>query len=156
DLINRYSLPRVARDRLLQELWGCLESLLRPSSLVRRVTQAARLVFDSFLQPLPDGIRISQLPARRLVYEAGSLMADLCMEPKTDSPRTALVGQLVDSAKPDRRFDRIPVVRQGQKGPIALATTNEFAELLLAFDFYPSLSLEPETSAYHWGCVALP
>jgi len=156
DLINRYSLPRVARDRLLQELWGCLESLLRPSSLLRRVTQAARLVFDSFLQPLPDGIRISQLPARRLVYEAGSLMADLWIEPKTDSPRTALVGQLVDSAKPDRRFDRIPVVLHGQKGPIALATTNEFGEFHLDFDFEPSLTLEMETSGYQWVFVALP
>jgi len=155
DLINRYSLPSVPRNRLLQELWGCLESLLRPSSLLRRVTQAARLVFDSFLQPLPHGIRISQLPGRRLVYEAGSLMADLWIEPKADS-RRALVGQLVDSAKPDQRLDRIPVVLHGQKGPIALATTNEFGEFYLDFDFGPSLILEIETSRYQWVSVALP
>src|SRR6266699_2565266 len=156
DLINRYSLPCVPRDRLLQELWGCLESLLRPSSLLRRVTQDARLVFDSFLQPLPGVIRISQPPGRRLVYEAGNLMAELWIEPKTDSPRTALVGQLVDSAKPDRRFDRIPVVLHGQKGPIALATTNEFGEFHLDFDFEPSLTPEMETSGYQWVSVALP
>src|SRR6266700_6252560 len=156
DLINRYSLPCVPRDRLLQELWGCLESLLRPSSVLRRVTQAARLVFDSFLRPLPDGIRISQLPARRLVYEAGSLMADLWIEPKTDSRRTALVGQLVDSAKPERRFDRIPLVLRGQKGPIALATTNEFSEFDLVFDFEPTLTLVMETSRYQSVSVALP
>ncbi len=156
DLINRYSLPCVPWDRLLQELWGSLESLLRPSSLLRRVTQAARLVFDSFLQPLPDGIRISQLPARRLVYKARSLMADLWIEPKTDSRRTALVGQLVDSAKPDRRLDRIPIVLRGQKGPIALATTNEFGEFHLDFDFEPTLTLEMQTSRYQWVSVALP
>ncbi len=156
DLINRYSLPCVPRDRLLQELWGCLESLLRPSSVLRRVTQAARLVFDSFLQPLPDGIRISQLPARRLVYEVGSLMADLWIEPQTDSRRIALVGQLVDSAKPDRRLDRLPIVLRGQKGPIALATTNEFGEFHVDFDFEPTLTLEMETSRYQWVSLALP
>src|SRR5207245_3591736 len=113
-----------------------------PSSLLRRIKQAARLVFDSFLQPLPDGIRISQLPARRLVYEAGSLMADLWIEPKTDSRRTALVGQLVDSSKPDRRLDRIPIVLQGQKGLIAFATTNEFGEFHFDFGLEPMLTLE--------------
>ncbi len=133
DLINRYSLPCVPRDRLLQELWGCLESLLRPSSLL-----------------------LSQPPGRRLVYEAGNLMADLWIEPKTDSRRTALVGQLVDSAKPDRRLDRIPIVLRGQKGPIALATTNEFGEFDLDFDFEPTLTLEMETSRYQWVSLALP
>lgn len=158
DLINRYSLPCVPRDRLFQELWGSLESLLRPSSLLRRVMQAARLVFDSFLQPLPDGIRISQpqVPARRLVYEAGGLMADLWIEPKTDSRRTTLVGQLVDSAKPDRRLDRIPIVLSGQKGPIAFATTNEFGEFHFDFDFEPMLTLEMEPNGYQWVSVELP
>jgi CheY-like chemotaxis protein len=156
DLINRYSLPCVPRDRLFQELWGSLESLLSPSSLLRRVMQAARLVFDSFLQPLPDGIRTSQVPARRLVYEAGGLMADLWIEPKTDSRRTALVGQLVDSAKPDRRVDRIPIVLRGQKGPIAFATTNEFGEFHFDFDFEPMLTLEMEPSGHQWVSVALP
>jgi CheY-like chemotaxis protein len=156
DLINRYSLPCVPRDRLHQELWGCLESLLRSSSLLRRVTQAARLVFDSFLHPLPHGIRTSQLSARRLVYEAGDLMADLWIEPKTDSRRTALVGQLVDSVKPDRRLDRIPIVLRGQKGTIALATTNEFGEFHVDFDFEPTLTLEMEPSGYQWVSVALP
>ena len=83
-------------------------------------------------------------------------MADLWIEPKTDSRRTALVGQLVDSTKPDQRLDRIPVVLHGQKGPIALATTNEFGEFYLDFDFEPSLILEIETSRYQWVSVALP
>jgi len=156
DLINRYSLPCVPRDRLFQELWGSLEPLLRPSSLLQRVMQAARLVFDSFLQPLPDGIRTSQLPTRRLVYEAGGLMADLWIEPKTDSRRTALVGQLVDSAKPDRRLDRIPIALRGQKGLIAFATTNEFGEFHFDFDFESMLTLEMEPNGYQSVSVELP
>src|SRR6266436_8464287 len=50
DLLQRYSLPRVSRERLLQELWGSLESLFRPKEIVRRIINAAHLVFDSFLQ----------------------------------------------------------------------------------------------------------
>ncbi len=70
DLLRRYSLRRVSRDRLLQELWGSLESLLHPNKILRRVVDAAQLVFDSFLQPIPAGVRGTRLPDRRLVYQS--------------------------------------------------------------------------------------
>lgn len=155
-LIDRYSLPRIPRGRLFQELWGSLESLFRPTRVFPRIAHAAKLIFDSFLQPLPVGVRIAQLPTRRLVYESGSLMADLWIEPQTDSRRIALVGQIADSAKPDRRFDTVPVVLHGRKGPIALATTNKFGEFHFDFDFEPSVTLEMETSANQWLSVVLP
>src|SRR5882672_6782212 len=80
DLLEQYSLPRVSRDRLLQELWGSLESLFHPNKILRRVVDAAHLVFDSFLQPMPAGVRGARLPDRRLVYQSESLMADLWLE----------------------------------------------------------------------------
>ena len=156
EAVEHHPVMQVPRERLLQELWGTLELLLRRASVLQRITHAARLIFDSFLQPMPAGVRLSQLPARRLVYESGSMMADLWLEPQTDSKRIALVGQLVDSAKPDRRFHRVPVVLHGRKGPVALAKTNEFGEFHLDFDFEPSVTLEMETSANQWVSVVLP
>jgi hypothetical protein len=157
ELLGRYSLPSVPRDRLLQELWGNLESLFRPKEVLRRIINAAHLVFDSFLQPMPAGVRgVSQLPARQLVYQSGDLMVDLWLEPQTDSHNLALVGQIADSNKPDRQFDSIPVVLHGGKGPIALATTNKFGEFHFNFDFEPSVTLEIEMPGNHWVSVALP
>lgn len=157
ELLERYSLPSVPRDRLLQELWSNLESLFRPKEVLRRIINAARLVFDSFLQPMPAGVRgVSQLPARQLVYRSGSLMADLWLEPQTDSPNLALVGQVVDSNRPDHPFEVIPVELHGPKGRIAHATTNKFGEFHFNFDFEPSVTLEIEVRGNHWVSVALP
>jgi len=157
DLLEQYSLLRVSRDRLLQELWGSLESLFHANKILRRVVDAAHLVFDSFLQPMPAGVRgVSQLPARQLVYQSGSLMADLWLEPQTDSYNLALAGQIVDSNRPDCQFDSIPVVLHGRKGPIALETTNKFGEFHFNFGFEPSVTLEIEVRGNHWVSVALP
>jgi len=157
ELLERYSLPSVPRDRLLQELWGNLESLFRPKEVLRRVINAARLVFDSFVQPMPAGVRgVSQVPARQLVYQSGSLMADLRIEPQNDFRNFAVVGQIVDSDRPDRQFDSIPVVLHGRKGPLALATTNKFGEFHFNFDFEPRVTLEIEVRGNHWVSVALP
>jgi CheY-like chemotaxis protein len=157
ELLERYCIPSVPRNRLLQELWNSLESLFRPKEVLRRIANTARLVFDSFVQPMPAGVRgVSQVPARQLVYQSGSLMADLRIEPQSDSRNFALVGQIVDSDRPDRQFDSIPVALHGPKGPIALATTNKFGEFQFNFDFEPSVTLEIEVPCEPWVSVALP
>ena len=157
DLLEQYSLPCVSRDRLMQELWGSLESLFHPNRILRRVVDAAQLVFDSFLQPMPAGVRsLSQLPARQLVYRSGSLMADLWLEPQSGSPSLALVGQIIDSDNPDRQLDLIPIVLHGPKGRIAYATTNKFGEFRLNFDFETSVTLEIEVGGNKWVSAALP
>jgi hypothetical protein len=66
------------------------------------------------------------------------------------------VGQIVDSSRPERQFDSIPVVLHGRKGPVALATTNKFGEFHLNFDFEPSVTLEIEVRGSQWVSVALP
>jgi len=156
DLLQRYALPRVSRDRLLQELWGSLESLFHPNKILRRVVGAAQLVFDSFLQPMPAGVRGIRLPDRRLVYQSESLMADLWLELQSDSQRIALAGQIADSARVDCQFDTVPVVLRGSKGAIARATTNKFGEFHFNFEFEPSVTLEVEVRANHWVSITLP
>jgi len=156
-LIQKYSLPRIWRERLLQDLWDTLNSLPQPSSVVRRVIYSARLIFDSFLQPAPAGIRISQPAGRRFVYQAYSLMVDLALEPsQTDSRRISLVGQLLDSAEPERQLDALSVALQGPKGPIAVASTNKFGEFHFELDLEQNVKLEIETAANQWISLVLP
>ncbi len=142
DLAERYSLTPVQRKFLLQQLWASLESLFRRETVFRNVAQMARLISDSFREPLPAGVRAVQNRNRRLLYASGSLMLDLLVEPEDDSSRIALTGQILDSAKPDRKFKGVPVTLQGWKGPVAHATAGEFGEFHLDFNFESSVSLE--------------
>jgi CheY-like chemotaxis protein len=157
DLIERYDLVPISRERLLQDLWGTLNPLLRPISVTRRIVQAARLIFDSFLEPAPVGIRISQLHGRRFVYQADSLMIDLSLEPPlTGSHRFSLVGQLMDSTKPEPDLEVLSVRLQGPKGPIALTSTNKFGEFRFEFSLEQNVKLEIETVAQNWISIVLP
>lgn len=154
DLAERYSLPQVQRKFLLQQLWASLESLFRPEAVFQNVTHVARLISDSFRDPLPAGMRGLQDRSRRLLYGSGSLRVDLMLEPETSSNRIALAGQILDSAKPDRTFDRVPVMLRGWKGPVAQATAEEFGEFHLDFNFEARVSLEIRIAESH--CIRVP
>lgn len=156
-LIQRFGLVSICRESLFQDLWGALNGLLRANFGFRRIIHAARLIFDSFLESAPVGMRNSQVAARRFVYEAGSLMVDLSLEPpQTDSRRMSLVGQLMDSAKPHRQLDILSVALQGPEGPIALASANKFAEFRFEFDLEQDIKLEIETGARDCISIVLP
>ncbi len=154
-VLDAYSLRQVPRDLLLQELWPSLDSLLRPNIVPRQVVRSARLVLDSFLQPSYAGVRSSQqLSARRLLYESGDLVADLSLEPEGDWQRIMLVGQVL--AQSERQVGSLPVVLQGQAGPIAVATTNELGDFYFGFDSEPGVTLEIGVEGNHWVSVELP
>ena len=156
-LLDAYSLPHVPRDLLLQEVWPSLDSLLRRNIVHRQSTQSARLVLDSFLQPLYASVRnLQQLSARRLLYESGSLMADLSLEPQGNSQLITLAGQVLDAAQPERQLASLSLVLQGQAGPIAVATTNEFGEFHFDFDSEPGITLEIGVKKNHWVSLELP
>src|SRR5713101_7906280 len=90
DLAERYSIPHVQRKFLLQRLCGSLEALFRPEAVFQNVTRVARLISDSFRDPLPPRVRGLQDGSRRLLYAAGSLRVDLLIEPEAGSNRLAL------------------------------------------------------------------
>src|SRR6266566_6502135 len=154
DLAERYSLPRVQRKFLLQQLWGYLESLFRREALFKNIVQGARLISDSFRDPLPAGVRALQDRNRRLLYASGSLRVDLSVEPGDGSNHIALTGQILDSAKRDRSFAGVPVKLNGWKGPSAQATAGEFGEFHFDFNFEPIVSLEIRIAEDH--CIAIP
>jgi DNA-binding response OmpR family regulator len=156
-VLDAYSLPWVPRDLLLQEVWPRLDSLLRRNIVHRQITQSARLVLDSFLQPLPAGVRYSlPLSARKLLYESGGLMADLSLEPQENSQRITLVGQVLDAAEPERRLASLSLVLQGRAGPIAVASTNKSGEFQFDFDSEPGVKLEIRVKENHWVSLDLP
>jgi CheY-like chemotaxis protein len=142
DLVESYSLTRVQRKLLLQQLWSSLESLFRREAVFQNVAQMARLISDSFRDPLPAGVRTVQNRNRTLLYASGSLRVDLLVEAEEGSNRIELTGQILDSAKPDRRFESVPVTLQGWKGLVAHTTAGEFGEFHLNFIFESTVNLE--------------
>jgi hypothetical protein len=156
DLAERYSIPHLQRRFLLQQLLGTLKALFRPEGVFQEVTRAARLISDSLRDPLPVGVRGLHDRSRRLLYAAGSLRVDLLIEPEAGSSRLALAGQILDSAKPERRFAGVPVRLQGWKGAVAQATAEEFGEFHMDFNFESNVSLEIRITETNCLTVPLP
>jgi len=141
-LTEFYALPCIRRKLLLQQLWCNLQSLFRREAVLKYSAQVARLISDSIRDPLPVGVRSLEHRNRTLLYASGNLRMDLHVEVKGGSNRIGLTGQILDSAKPSRTFEGIPVRVQGWKGPLAHATAGEFGEFHVDFNFEPSVSLE--------------
>ena len=156
ELLSRYSIPSVQRDRLAADLWPRLEPMVYPHLGIRRITNVARLVLDTFLQPLPAGIRSLQPDTRQLVYEAPALTADIALERSPGSSRTTLTGQIMRMSLPQIPLNGVPVVLKGQKGPMGLMITNEAGEFSFAFQNEHSVSLEIEVSPNDWVLFTSP
>jgi hypothetical protein len=58
---------------------------------VSSIAVMAQLLFDSFLEAVPEGIRSSQSSPRQLMYSAGNLIVDLRIEHRAG--RVYIVGQ---------------------------------------------------------------
>ena len=156
ELLSRYSIPSVQRDRLAADLWPRLEPMVYPHLGIRRITKVARLVLDTFLQPLPAGIRYLQPDTRQLVYEAPALTADISFERSPDATRTTLTGQIMRTNLPQIPLNGVPVVLKGQKGPMGLMITNEAGEFSFEFQNERSVSLEIEVSPNDWVLLMSP
>ncbi|PYT79710.1 MAG: hypothetical protein DMG40_15290 [Acidobacteria bacterium] len=152
-MLDAYSLPKVSVDLVFQELWPCLDSLFRRN--IAPTKQNARLVFDSFLEPLPAGIR-SALPAdRTLLYEAGDVTVDLWLESQSDLRRAKLMGQILSRARPASQKS-YPVMLQSETEPIAATTSNTMGEFQLDFDSHTHMKLEIAVRERHWVSLELP
>ena len=156
-VFEAYSLPKVPVDLVFQEVWPCLDSLLHHRNTgPMQAKRSARLVFDSFLQPLPEGIRSAQPADHTLLYEAGDVMIDVWLEPHKGSNRVKLLGQVLHELKPGSQLHCAPVVLQTKAEPIGATITNEEGEFQLDFDPHPDLKLEIGVKENHWVSVELP
>jgi hypothetical protein len=96
-----------------------------------RKFEIARLLFDSSLQPRTAGVRGTASVVRQLLYRSGSLCIDMRMQPRPGSQSMVLIGQLLDSAKPDHGISDIPVSLLCKGDTLSKSRTNDVGE----FDF---------------------
>lgn len=127
-------------DAALRQLAGDF-ALRRPQGLLERVAEKAALVFDSFRQPQPAGVRNAGAAPRQLLYKAGRYMIRLRLEPAADAERLSIVGQLVDEQDPAAALKDIAVIALQGRKTLDRTLTNNLGEFVLEPDAAEDLRL---------------
>ncbi len=119
--------PPDSAIRAVKGLFG----LHRPAKPLPRALEVARLVFDSFRQPLPAGVRSGSRPPRQVLYKSGRYWVDMRLEKSPTSDRLTLVGQILDASSPNKGLNDVPVFLMGGSRELARTATNRFGEFHL-------------------------
>jgi hypothetical protein len=112
--------------------WGLANAekvfkLKKPGSVTIAKELVANLVFDSFSQPLPIGVRQRDLPSRQALYQAGNVLLDLKIE--LGDEQGLLIGQIVsDKGEVDVNGLNIEITQAGQV--FGKSTTNALGEFI--------------------------
>jgi hypothetical protein len=95
----------------------------------------ANLVFDSFAQPLPAGVRSGALRVWQVVYEAEGLTVDLHFGRRTESKATHIVGQVFDKKAAQALQENATVeLSTEHKQLVAIASVTNLGEFYLEFE----------------------
>jgi hypothetical protein len=99
------------------------------------------LLFDSLAQPVAAGARASVASARQLLYRVGTVYVDMRVDSEVNSERAALVGQMLDSARPGHPVSGVPVVLMDGRKNVASAVSNSNGEFQIDFSIKSNLRL---------------
>jgi hypothetical protein len=114
----------------------------KPKGFRERVATQVALVFDSFRQPLPAGVRATALlPPRYLLYKAGRYAIRVRIEPSATTDSWSIVGQILDEQEPTRILRDIAVLAMKGTRTLGRTLTNQLGEFHLEPDAADSLQL---------------
>src|SRR5215472_1236896 len=133
DLSDFGSKERLYRppDQALRSVRGYY-SLLKPGRGRPRAATMASLIFDSFLEAIPAGIRSSQPSPRQVMYSAGNFLIYMRLDRGTR--RVYLVGQAQRRVGPRRNLAGVNVsVLRGDE-TVARMRSNQFGEFQFELD----------------------
>lgn len=103
------------------------------AAMLPQASRGFHLLFDSNLQPITAGIRGS-VSARQFLYETDEYYIDLRLEPRRDTDRACLVGQILTRRGVGHAAEGVAVRVQKGEQPIAETVANRFGEFQLEFD----------------------
>jgi hypothetical protein len=118
----------------------------------------AKLLFDSFQVAPAMGVRSTTAAPRQMLFRAGDHQIDLRMEPHLDSDGVAIIGQVLDSANPDKMVRNVPVSLHSGKKLVASSETNHLGEFQLISKLEERLELRamlPQGRQIRLGLVEL-
>src|SRR6266852_1625817 len=92
-----------------------------------------QLLYDSFREPLPAGLRTQQRMSRQTLYQAGDYSLDLRLENERGTSRVALVGQIQNRKQPGKWLGDVMVLLVSGKQVLALAVSNSLGEFQMQY-----------------------
>ena len=99
------------------------------------VGMLASTIFDSAIQPLPQGVRSGSASTRQIVCEGQGLTVDLRLERKPHSSTFSAVGQVLDKEAPLSWLGSAAIVLWNDKGQMLTKTiANEYGEFQFEFE----------------------
>lgn len=132
-------------------------ALHRPKRLLERAARSASLLFDSFRQPLPAGVRSVGPSPQQLLYKAGRYLIVLRVEAgAADSERLSVVGQILDDGLPKKALQDLPVLVFKGREAVDRTLTNPLGEFQLQTDPAHNLRLSVEVPEVGPFIVTLP
>jgi len=87
-----------------------------------------QLLYDSFSQPAPAGIRSAAMRIRQMLYRADPYQIDLHVELQQEQNRLVVSGQLVDLSHPEMVGRDVRVTLSDGRESVASTITNQFGE----------------------------
>ncbi len=94
----------------------------------QEIGSSIQVLYDSFLQPLPTGIRSAPRRVRQLLYRAEPYQIDLQIELRPEGNRLVVTGQLLDVSRPEMVGRDVQVMLSDGREYIVNTTTNQFGE----------------------------
>jgi len=136
--------------RCAKALYGAMPSLKSPPFRLRLAHLAG------FGMPALEGVRGAGPAANHFLFREGTLLLDMYIHTQDPSGVVSMVGQLLDSTHPDRRFENQPVAVFRKRDALAHTTTNEFGEFHLEFQPGEDLLLTIELDDQSYVVSPLP
>jgi hypothetical protein len=93
----------------------------------------ARLIYDSFREPLPVGVRSRQHLSRQAMYEAGDYCVDLRLEQERGASQVTMVGQILNRSQEGLPLQDVPVMLMSGKEVVGRAVSNRFGEFQMEY-----------------------
>jgi hypothetical protein len=129
-------------------------ALRSKASVLSKLATMALRTYDSFLEPLPSGMRGGAAPARQLLHEAGSFLIDLRLE--TTGGSESLTGQILCAGTEGGASGAGVVLVQRDDRLVAQTIANSLGEFHVEFERQDGLQLYLETDTREIIAIALP
>jgi hypothetical protein len=117
------------------------QSSSTPWRWLPQMAKMARLLFDSSLHPASATVRGSMPSSRQSIHKAEPFVIDLRVESEPPRNRVWLIGQVLNSKKPDMRIEGADVILLSGEAFVAKTATNPSGEFAIEFDDQKGLQL---------------
>ncbi len=111
-----------------------LQVARQPRPVTTLGTMLAELIWDSRREFVLAGVRTLSASPQQMLYRAGDFAIDMRIEPIAGGSRFVVVGQILNSARPDEQVRDIPVAVEMEGRAAGTGRTNDHGEFRVEFD----------------------